>query len=221
MSTEAIEKLKSLVSTIDRLSLETDRVLMPKPSETKRIPLFASQSVIFRYPELTTKQRTFVNEAEDFYITKLGFTVHTMSPGTVIAPAPTPAPVTLSDQEIGLGIQDTAVDNAFDFVWNYGLVSTGQQYMSPANNSFLTSRKSLGNKERGRFLEFDASSPLCLKAGDALMFTVRSILYPIPVVSAFADAGFSASVNMFMIGYRTGKMADSAYDFRKDIRSAK
>jgi hypothetical protein len=171
---------------------------------------------MFARGDLIPKQTTFVNAAEDFHITKLCFSAARpfLTTGGV---APTNTQATpLVDSAIGLGIAGLpTTTNMFDFVWNYQIASTGAQYLSSANNTFLCSRQSLGNKDRGRFLEF--ADPQYLAAGDAITFTVRPTMYSVPTLEA---ALCTVTLSIFMIGYRTGRMAVPAYEIGRDARSS-
>ena len=216
------DKVASLVRGIDRLDAMARQALAPKPTMTKRIPLF--ESVAFIIPlasgvptpdNFNTLERQWTNGADDAYITEICHSSFGIR-GTGVSSES--GPRVLYDSEQGLlaySSYDVPAGTfqgspVFDFAWNVRMGVSGQLYGNSAQGERYLSRKSLGNKYQDRPLRF--TDPLFVKAGDALIWMLKPTMFnPGAVGIAPPDVGvnpFTAVVvNMLMWGYRDGTMA--------------
>lgn len=222
------DKVASLVRGIDRLDAMARQALAPKPTMTKRVPLFESVAFVIPLPggergpggiaipdNFNTLEQQWTNGADDAYITEVCHSTVGIR-GTGVASES--GPRLLYDSEQGL-LAYSSFDNpagvfqgspVFDFGWNVRMGVSGQLYGNSAQGERYLSRKSLGNKYQDRPLRF--TDPLFVKAGDALIWMLKPTMFnPGGVGIAPPDIGanpfIAVVVNMLMWGYRDGTMA--------------
>lgn len=205
-------ELKSLTQEIAFLEQEVAKVLAPPPSETKRVPLLVARTLSWLTWDYSQKESTWVNGAEDFYVTDVTYAavrsavpdVPVVENGEVLNVPDDAYSESMCDLPMGLGVtNDEDANYAFDFVWNYRLGSTAAQYASSANNApLMVDRKALGNRERNQFLNF-GRHPLLIKAGDSITFSLQPLHY---ALNGTAENDLVFNVHMILIGWRDGKM---------------
>jgi len=216
------DKLTALVKQIDRLDAQARRAMTPKPSMTKRVPMFESVAFVIPVPSGTpipdsfsTMEQQWTNGADDAYITEI---CHSTVGIRGVGVASESGPRLLYDSEQGLlayGSYDQPAgvfqgSPVFDFEWNFRMGVSGQLYANSAIGDRYLSRKSLGNKYQDRLLRF--ADPLFVKAGDSIIWMLKPTMFN-PGAAGIAppdiggDPFISVVVNILMWGYRDGTMA--------------
>ena len=227
-------KLGAVVKFIDRLGAAARRELVPKPTLSKRVPLFESVAFVIPLSEggmavpdsFKTLEQYWTNGADDAYITEV---CHS-SFGILTIAAPNGGPRLLYDSEQGLFSFDTYRSSpfqggpVFDFEWNFRMGVSGQLYGNSATGDRYLSRKSLGNKYQDRPLRF--TDPLFVKAGDSLVWMLKPTMFnpgavglapPMTGTAGLPANNFQAIVvNMLMWGYRDGTMARAEYALKNE-----
>jgi hypothetical protein len=188
-----------------RLTKYEDRIskIMDADLDHERV-LFAVEGVSTTHigPDMSPRTTTFVNGGGDFYIVKFSYNVwFTDTDGVSYR---------LIDGGCGMMLPDNANRLArgfFDFTWNMKRASSQTSYLiTGANGDDMVSRQSLGNMERGAFMDVSGQG-WRIPMGDRITFRVKPIAYryggvedgTVPVI---VDAKFT--VNIQMHGYRTG-----------------
>lgn len=214
------DKIATLVRNIDHLDDLARRAMAPKPTTTKRVPLFESVAFVIPLPSgapipdsFNTLEQWWTNGADDAYITEV---CHS-SFGIQAAGGTDGGPRVLYDSDQGLLAfgsygegANTQGSPVFDFAWNVRMGVSGQLYGNSATGERYLSRSSLGNKYQDRPLRF--TDPLFVKAGDTLIWMLKPLMYnpgAVGIAPPDIDANpFTAIVvNMLMWGYRDGTMA--------------
>jgi hypothetical protein len=216
------DKIATLVRNIDHLDGMARRAMAPKPTMTKRVPLFESVAFVIPLPSgapipdsFNTLEQWWTNGADDAYITEVCHSSFGIR-GTGVSSES--GPRVLYDSDQGLLAYNSFDAPAgtfqgspiFDFAWNVRMGVSGQLYGNSATGERYLSRSSLGNKYQDQPLRF--TDPLFVKAGDTLIWMLKPLMYnPGAVGIAPPDIGgapFTAVVvNMLMWGYRDGTMA--------------
>jgi hypothetical protein len=200
-----LQKLKSAVEGVRSLKTQVDKFVTAPASQSKRVPFFGAQHVPCPTGDFSLQERTYVNGGDDIYIDRINALVLSGAAGTTVAGQNAEA-IFATEAGYSAGTFLTVANypnyRVFDFLWNYKLASTGALYASSANSLALLSRKSLGNNERAMPLNFE-DVPLVLRAGDAVTFMVKPIVFRTP--STASPSMFIVSFSLW--GYRTGVMA--------------
>lgn len=193
------QALQQMVMDLDGLERQVGQMLSFKEATYKRVPLFASAGVVFARGEFAAKEAVWVNGGEDFHMCGLSYSVVVRDNSTNI--------FGMVDQGQMMEVSGIGDPTRFDFMWNFRLASTASRYCMPANGVQFMPRPALGNRDRGGTLEFD--SPYLVAGGDSVITTIKPVF--------FGPADVPASTVAFIVelvpwGYRTGAMADSAFD---------
>ena len=215
MSADFKQRLQLATASLDALGPQVEKMLAyAEDVPYKRIPLFTSVAAKFAYGDFTYKEVTWVNGGDDFFICGLSY-MATLTQDTPPVDPYLPGVEAPFDRDLGQVMFNSFPlstflgdhEAQFDFMWNYRVMSTGANYGSVANGTTFLPRQLLGNRERGAPLEFD--SPLRLKGGDAITFLIKPVWFG-------SHGGQNAEaryvIEMVPWGYRTGRMAESAFD---------
>lgn len=223
---------KALAAQIRNTASETDLLLkrvldkLDSPEEdSKRIPFYFTQPISFLPAEMTLRESTYVNGAEDVSIVAMTYNVETSGPpnlggGGPIVQAPNVVSYLsqqhLSNSRVMLWDNRFPIGFSFDFEWNFR-TKQGNTYLGGGSvgpgSSFLAHRTALGFPEQGNILRFNR--PQVVKAGESLIFSAKPLFWQ-PFLAAdsmstfLSDAnlaGIRVIINFTCIGFRDGRMA--------------
>lgn len=145
-------------------------------------------------------EQNWLNGGEDVYLQGVMVSVRSVTGEQYLK---TGAGFSIAVQEDGVQILNSF--GLFDFAWNLRSGRTGQQLLSPANNSVTLSSNTLRKDRAGKVHWF--SAPWKVAAGDNLLAQVKPLRVPMlpyaaaPVPSAIQDI----RVDVALYGFRTGE----------------